>query len=281
MGISLEMLKCLIHAKNNSTDFSKTATLGRQAIRHNNTDVMKVLHNSGINVDEEIKISNDGFAENLLKILGTEKVDSFDYSDYEGATHIHDFNEPIIDEYKGKYSLVIDGGSLEHVFNFPVAIKNLMEMVSVGGTVISSVPVNNQSGHGFYQISPELFFRVFCEENGFEIIDMLDYKAKKDHTEIYSIKDPKELGKRVSIGGLGPINICVLAKKVEKKSIFDNWPLQSDYQVEWGKTGKQSPEILHKDTTISQKIWRLLYEKTKKYCPVLVNPSNGFKKLDI
>jgi hypothetical protein len=28
-------------------------------------------------------------------------------------------------------------------------------------------PANNQMGHGFYQFSPELFFRVFSQENGY------------------------------------------------------------------------------------------------------------------
>ena len=281
MGISLETLKCIIHAKKNGADFTNTATIGRQAIRHSNEKVVSVLKNSGINIDKDKKVTQDGFAEDLLKILGAEKVDSFDYSDYEGATHIHDFNEPIIDEYKGKYSLVIDGGSLEHVFNFPVAIKNLMEMVSVGGTVISSVPVNNQSGHGFYQISPELFFRVFCEENGFEIVDVIAYKAKKDNTPIYSISDPKDLGKRVVVGGLGPVNICVIAKKIENKDIFSSWPLQSDYQVEWEKNDKINSISLNKSASLTQKLWNLIYQKIKQYCPVIIEPYVGFKKLDI
>jgi len=59
---------------------------------------------------------------------------------------------------------VIDGGTLEHVFNFPVAIKNAMQMVRAGGRLSLSPPANNYFGHGFYQFSPELFYRVLSAE---------------------------------------------------------------------------------------------------------------------
>jgi len=43
----------------------------------------------------------------------------------------------------GAYTTVIDGGSLEHVFNFPQAIANCMNMVAVGGHFIGLSPANN------------------------------------------------------------------------------------------------------------------------------------------
>ena len=76
-------------------------------------------------------------------------------------------NLPIGDDLKRKFSVVIDGGTLEHVFNFPVAIKNCMQMLDVGGHFFVHTMANNFMGHGFYQFSPELFYRVFSPENGF------------------------------------------------------------------------------------------------------------------
>ena len=54
------------------------------------------------------------------------------------------------------------------IFNFPVAIRNLMRMAKVGGQVFLTTPANNFCGHGFYQFSPELAYRIFALENGFE-----------------------------------------------------------------------------------------------------------------
>ena len=106
------------------------------------------------------------YAEKLFMFLGAEIVDSFDYSDYEGATYAWDFNKPIEKLFKGSYTFDIDAGTLEHVFNFPIALKNCMEMTKLGGHFIATPPCNNDMGHGFYQISPELYFAAMSEENG-------------------------------------------------------------------------------------------------------------------
>jgi 2-polyprenyl-3-methyl-5-hydroxy-6-metoxy-1,4-benzoquinol methylase len=53
---------------------------------------------------------------------------------------------------------VFDGGTLEHIFDYPTAIKNCMKMVKPGGHLLLTTPANNWFGHGFYQFSPELFY---------------------------------------------------------------------------------------------------------------------------
>jgi hypothetical protein len=73
---------------------------------------------------------------------------------------------------------VFDGGALEHVFNFPVAISSCMRALVVGGTFISSTPVNNNMGRGLYQFSPELFYRVFSQEFGVRTESMLAIESR-------------------------------------------------------------------------------------------------------
>ena len=101
-------------------------------------------------------------------VLGFDRLDSLDVSDYEGATIIHDLGEPLPDPHAGQYDLVVDGGTLEHVFNLPQAILNVMALARPGGLVYWHGPSNNLCGHGFYQFSPELMYRVFSAPNGFE-----------------------------------------------------------------------------------------------------------------
>ncbi|MDR1149764.1 MAG: class I SAM-dependent methyltransferase, partial [Spirochaetaceae bacterium] len=86
----------------------------------------------------------------MFKHFGAVTVDSIDYSDYEGASIVHDMNLPVPGHLKEKYDCVWDGGALEHVFNYPTAIKNCMDMVKIGGHLILETPCNNQCGHGFY-----------------------------------------------------------------------------------------------------------------------------------
>ena len=47
-----------------------------------------------------------------------------------------------------------------------------MEMVKRGGHFIGVTTLNNFCGHGFYQFSPELYYRVFAPGNGFEVVKM-------------------------------------------------------------------------------------------------------------
>jgi hypothetical protein len=47
-----------------------------------------------------------------------------------------------------------------------------MDLLKVGGTFVASTPANYFMGHGFYQFSPELFFRLFCPENGFRLAEL-------------------------------------------------------------------------------------------------------------
>ena len=85
-------------------------------------------------------------------------------------------NKEVPPSLKGQYSMVLDGGTLEHVFNFPVAIKNCMEMLRVGGHYIGITPTNNFMGHGFYQFSPELYCSIFTRENGFELVSVVAFE---------------------------------------------------------------------------------------------------------
>jgi hypothetical protein len=50
-------------------------------------------------------------------LLGPGSSTSYD-ADYEGGGIVHDFNEPLLQHLRGRYSLVFDGGSSEHIFSF-------------------------------------------------------------------------------------------------------------------------------------------------------------------
>ena len=106
-----------------------------------------------------------------------EQVSSVDASDYERATHIHDFNQPLPASLANRFSVVHDGGTIEHVFNIPQAFKNCMEMVRVGGHFIQVNVANNYMGHGFWQFCPELIYRIFSRENGFQIKAVLMHET--------------------------------------------------------------------------------------------------------
>lgn len=251
MGLDRHFTKFLISSKQLGVNYSSTIMLGRQSLHVNEKDLADSLNDFEYkNVDaKKILSENNGYAEPFFKFLGANSIDSIDASSYEGASLIHDMNFPISDEHKGKYSVVVDGGTLEHIFNFPTAIKNCMNLVELQGHFIGSLPANNFLGHGFYQFSPELFYRIFSNENGFQIEKMIFYI---DHPMAtwYEIKDPLEVKERVILSNSYPSYIMFLAKKTSICKIFEKTPQQSDYEcIRWNTGGDSaSSKIINRKT---------------------------------
>ena len=78
--------------------------------------------------------------------------------------------------------MLFDGGSLEHIFNAPVALTSYMRMVRPGGHLLLALPANNYCGHGMYQFSPEFFFSALSEQNGFTVERMI-MQEKDGHAD--------------------------------------------------------------------------------------------------
>ena len=145
---------------------------------------------------------------------------------------MHDLNEPIPSNLKGAFTCVFDGGCLEHIFNFPQAIKNCMEMVAVGGSFLAITPANSFCGHGFYQFSPELYYRILSVQNGFAVQEMVVWELDPGAPQ-YRVKDPDALGHRVVLASNRPTYLMVLATRTNASNIFEKTPQQSDYIPQW------------------------------------------------
>jgi hypothetical protein len=243
MGFDLQGIKFLLAAQRSGVSFARTATLGRQEMFINQRHLRRVLRGFSVPDSEasarRILDASDGFAEPLLRWLGSEQIISIDASGYESASVVHDLNLPIPQGLKEAFSVVIDGGTLEHIFNYPVAIRNCMEMVQQGGHILLMTPANNFMGHGFYQFSPELFFRIFSEENGFEMNRAIFSETATD-AQWYEIIDPARAKRRVELTNSRPAYLLIQARKVRQAPILATPPQQSDYRVLWQEAGTRS-----------------------------------------
>jgi hypothetical protein len=118
---------------------------------------------------------------------------------------------------------VLDGGTLEHVFDFPTAIRNCMKMVALGGHLLCRTPANNYLGHGFYQFSPELFFRIFSEDNGFRFVTEAVVEVGP-FASWYEMLDPKRGGHWAELVNARPTYLFVFAEQTEVAQIFFTRP---------------------------------------------------------
>lgn len=243
MGFDVQAVRFLLSAHRSGVSFANTATMGRQELFIDPFLLQRILRSFGMaRNDAEVRrilTEADGFAEPLLKVLGAEHICSIDASSYEGASVVHDMNLPIPDNLRGAYSVVIDAGTLEHIFDFPTAIKNCMEMVQEGGHLLLMAPANNFMGHGFYQFSPELFFRVCSEENGFEVGKAIVCEVDPD-ARWYEVLDPVKARRRVELVTSRPAYLLIQARKVRAVPILTVAPQQSDYRVRWQERGPRS-----------------------------------------
>ena len=249
MGLIFSHAAFLVKAKQNGTSFDDILTIGRQTLYVTVNQCQELANRCGHTINASI-IGREQYAEGFFHaMLDAKNVQSLDYSAYEECNIVHDMNQTVAPSLHEKFDAIIDGGTLEHVFNFPVAISNCMKMVRKNGSIFIFTTANNFLGHGFYQFSPELFFRIFSPENGFEIRNMVLEQHRfpgvelSSKTKMFTVADPAALGERVGLVSNSPIMLLVHAVRTEVKEPFGKFPIQSDYasRYEGGNPSKAGP----------------------------------------
>jgi hypothetical protein len=240
MGLDLASVQLLCCAKNVGVDFTDTLMIGRQEVLCASEEIRGALSTAAIAEYMDENLCRGQFGERLYRLLGAENVYSLDGSDYEDASFVSDLNAPCPDSLKNRFSLVHDGGTLEHVFNISQAYKNCMEMVRVGGSFIQITAANNFMGHGFWQISPETIFRIFSQENGF-IIKAVLLRVVAKNGKWYQVLDPAQIGWRAELINSQRTYICTIAQRVEEVSVLKSYPYQSDYTRAWERAKSDQP----------------------------------------
>lgn len=233
MGIDVHSLNFLLYSKQKG-NFGDVITLARQGFHVLESyvrdpylvDMVRALDQSG---------EHKWCEPMLLKFFGAKKVDSIDNSSYEGATFIHDLNKEVSRSFYSMYDTVIDGGTLEHIYNIPVALRNCSLMCRPGGQIIHILPANNFCGHGFWQFTPELFFALYSEANGYSETEVF----LADVTDIrrwFKVHEPKH-GCRINVHTSNRTH--ALVRTVLKTEDFSHEHVQqSDYLNLWNGLSK-------------------------------------------
>ena len=244
MGLDANGARFLLHARSMGVSFDKTLMIGRQDLHLSRESRVNLIHEYRAHfvpgADAILQKSTSEYAEDFISCLGATTVDSMDNSSFEGAAICHDLNEPIPADLAAKYDVVLDGGTLEHVFNVREAFRNCMQMVSVGGHYLGISPANNFMGHGFYQFSPELFFELFSAANGFEVQQVILFEHRRN-APWYEVIAPKTVRSRVSVKNSERTYVLVIAKRIAVVDIFATSPQQSDYEAAWHGEGDTAP----------------------------------------
>ncbi len=230
------ILQSIKHVKNKK----RVLTLGRQFVYVSHENFQKLFKNYGL--DNVVQASNiEGYSENLFRLLGFTEVDSLDSSSYENATIIHNLNKEIkIDQ---TFDYIFDGGTIEHIFNQPQVLENIINLLSIDGIFCSVTTNNNFSGHGIYQFSPEFFLSCLTEEYGMKMLQLYLVEVNND---VHDSLDVNSFFNNGSVGGrnmskfnsLREVYIVTIAQKIsnDRKSLILDPPNQFSYEnFDWKK----------------------------------------------
>ena len=178
MGLTLEAgINDFLHKKQNFSDALKGKSLlmlGNQVICLNAAQLFLIADYMQIDIDEgKVSETSDGNVDSIsfFKCLGIEDIRIMDINSYEGADIIFDLNSNVVpDELYEKFDIIVDGGTLEHIFHIPNALQNLANLLRTEGEVYHYLPLSGWINHGYYSFSPSIL-NDFYQVNGFQVLE--------------------------------------------------------------------------------------------------------------
>jgi SAM-dependent methyltransferase len=125
-----------------------------------------------------------------FETCGLTELLSIDVSNYEGADVEFDLNsEQLPSDLQDRFGVVLNGGTLEHVFHVPNALSNITQMLRPGGLAVHILPMNNCVDHGFYQFSPTLLLDYYAAAK-FDLLNSvsLHFGSQRPSAERWQVK---------------------------------------------------------------------------------------------
>lgn len=187
MGLSLNEAMLLREWVERHGLGGRIATLGVPALHFTAADFARAAGEA--TPGEVVSASRMPVAE-LYARLGFTRAAFIDISDHEGADILFDLGRAELPaEFEGAFDTVFDCGTLEHVFHLPHALHNVVAMAAPGGHVLHLVLMANGVDHGFYQLSPTLFFDWF-DAAGLQVLEAaaLTFDATQFQTSGWSVR---------------------------------------------------------------------------------------------
>lgn len=160
------------------------ATLGRQTILLNSTQLQSILGGNGLADGSACRPAECVSDEKFFASLGFERVVSIDLFDAGASALRLDLNADVPADLHDQFDCVLDGGTGEHVFNFPKVMENMLRMCRTGSNLIHMNPCQGYWNHGFWNVQPTLLFD-FYEANGLDecsayVLELIDDRARFD-----------------------------------------------------------------------------------------------------
>jgi hypothetical protein len=171
--------------------------------------------------------------DSFFAALGCE-VTAIDFAAHEGSELVWNLSDPVPPDLHGRFDIVLDGGTCEHVLDVATALRNCARMTALHGCVVHANPLA-MGNHAFFGFNPTLI-HDFYAANAFRVLSIEAFGLTMDGvTRRY---------KPVSVSHTGRFSLAlgmetILLSVVQRERLTDTLvnPIQSVYQ------SCQPPEI--------------------------------------
>lgn len=249
MGLTLAGLEILLEEHRRQPFYGDLLTLGKQDVFIRYDDLQHMAAKIGVTLSSTFtpslasnsSLTHSAFMSDvsLSHSLGFSSCTALDVSDYEQAEYLFDLNEGTTpDSLCESFDVIIDGGTLEHIFHVPNALRNIFNLLRQEGRIVHFSPFFNNADHGFYMFSPTLF-QDFYTANQFEIncIKVLQYTSlyEADGYDLFDYRPHRfatDLVERTAQDGCRKFGIACIATK-KRSSTGARVPQQSRYVNTW------------------------------------------------
>lgn len=182
MGIGRHVVEALIRESQHKPIKGDVILIGRQTVYFTPEAILDLLKEHGVDT-KHLKPSEletgGGSTVNLpgyngtklitdselFRLIGVPKILALDHSDYEGAEIIHNLTTPVPPNLEGCADFIVDGSTLDNVFDPAMVLRNFAKMLKPGGRLITTNMYSN-----FYEpyvILPPLWYFDYFTVNGF------------------------------------------------------------------------------------------------------------------
>jgi hypothetical protein len=220
--------------------------IGRQTVNLRPADAIERMKKWGaqpttsclddIGVDEQTSAGKGtGFIrdDEFFRLLGVNDFRCLDHSDYEGADLIYDLNEPLSAELNCIADFVIDGSTLDNIFNPALGLINLNKLLKPGGRLVS-INMGSNWNNPYLIFTPMWFLDYFVQnkfadvkmyfvaifEDGFNVVTPL---LRFLHPSVQGIHNPRGAA-NMRVAGV----VCLAEKGHD--STWDLAPSQHNYR---------------------------------------------------
>lgn len=266
--------------------------IGRQATYFTPSELTEKLRSHGnvvdpsaIEIDRTTVNRIPGYGQivtdrSIFRALGIDSVKALDTSPYEGAEIVHNLNEPIPDSLRENADFIVDGSTLDNVFDPAMALRNLAAMLKPGGRVLMINAWSPRDG-SYALCSPAWYFDFFVT-NGFADCKTYVCVSAGNRANVYWL-DPafmRTAEARIRV----PLLACwwripavlVLAEKAREPSSSLVSPTQAHYRSE-----REWRSYLDNLATIERSTRPHLARSVGRMLPRTRSPrSNGFVWID-